>query len=290
MPRRPNTEDEGAERTQTASRHVPFITLSEYVPRVWVTLSGCNLDCRGCFSIAKKEVGPPLTVPELVRLIETSAQGLYGKGPEEVLLTGGEPTLDEEYLVHLVRSLKDISKRVTVQTNASLLTPALLDALLRAGMDELLVDVKAVNDEKHRWYTGASNSPVLNNVAYACSRICTVVNTLFIPGLVEEDEVVAIARFLADCRPLDLEFRINPFRAELSPFLMSRTPGDEELESAAMTARAYYPNTVSSRSCLKESKGGPSKTWITVFPDGRTERRGLDDYRAKNVELFGDKG
>jgi len=273
------------------TRRIPFITLSEYAPRAWITISGCNFHCRGCFSIAKREVGWDMTVEELVFLVALSAGKRYeGRRLEEVLITGGEPALDGGYLVDLVRSLKVVAKKVSVQTNASLLTHALLDALLGAGLDELLVDVKAMDDEKHRWYTGASNIPVLDHITHACPRVRMVVNTLLIPGLVDEDEVAAIARFLADCHPLDLEYRISPFRTELSPFPMSRTPSEEELESAAHAARTYYANTVSSRSCLKEAKGGSSKKWITVFPDGRTERRGLDDYRAKNAELYGGKG
>ncbi|MCG7844192.1 MAG: radical SAM protein, partial [Methanomassiliicoccales archaeon] len=255
-----------------------------------ITVSGCNFSCKGCFSIAKNEVGQRMTVGELVSLVKTSAQRQYAGLPlEEVLVTGGEPALDGEYLVDLVRSLKGVSRKVAVQTNASLLTPELLDRLLKAGMDEMLCDLKALDDEKHVWYTGSSNSGVLTNIAYACTRVRMVVNTLLIPSFVDEPEILAIARFLASNGPMDLEYRINPFRAELSPFTMSRTPSDEELEATAKAARAVYRNTVSSRSCLKESGGGMSTTWITVFPDGSVERRGLNDYRVKNRELFDNK-
>jgi len=272
------------------TRHIPFITLSEYTPRVWVTVSGCNFNCKGCFSIAKKEVGRQMTVEELVSLVEISTRGRYDdQRLEEVLVTGGEPALDGEYLVDLVRSLKNVAGKVTVQTNASLMIPALLNRLLEAGMGEMLCDIKALDDEKHIWYTGSSNSAVLANVAYACPKVKMVVNTVLIPGIVEKDEVVGIARFLASSGPLDLEFRINPFRAELSPTPMSRTPTDEELEEAAQAARAYYPKTVSSRSCLKESQRGRSTTWITVFPDEGIERRGLHDYRAKNLARYDGK-
>ena len=271
------------------TRCVPFITLSEYAPRAWVTLTGCNFDCRGCFSIAKKEVGTPMTVEALCSLVRTASEDRYGGGSlEEVLVTGGEPTLDPGYLLDLVRGLRGLADEVTVQSNAHLMTPALVDSLVGAGMTSLLVDVKAWDDERHRWYTGCSNREVLSNVRYASQRVRMVVNTLLMPGVVGPEDIESIARFLSECRPKDLEYRINPFRAELSPEPLSRTPGDDEMASAVDIARRSYERTNRSRSCLKETDGGRSKGWLTVFPDGRTEARGLQDYRKKNRELYSD--
>lgn len=151
-----------------------------------------------------------MSVDELVSLVATSAHRQYAGRPlEEVLVTGGEPTLNGEYLVELVRSLKDVSRKVAVQTNASLMTPDLLDRLLDAGMDEMLCDLKALDDEEHVWYTGSSNSNVLANIAYAGPKVRIVVNTLLIPTFVDEQEILAIARFIAGYGPMDLEYRIT---------------------------------------------------------------------------------
>ncbi|NLX46993.1 MAG: radical SAM protein [Euryarchaeota archaeon] len=268
------------------TRRIPFITLSEYAPRIWITMSGCNLRCRGCFSIAREEVGDPMTVQQLVDLVDVSAREHFGRGLQEVVITGGEPALDRDYLVRLMWALRRTSREVVLQSNATLLVPRLLDDLLATGMDRLVVDLKALDDERHSWYTGLSNRVLLDNLAYAAPRVPMVVNTLLIPGFVDGDEIVRMARLIRSFDPLDLEFRINPFRADLSPVQMSRTPSDQELEDLAERCRGEYPRTVSSRSCLRESRGGPRKTWITVYPDGSTARRGLQDYRRKNLEMF----
>jgi len=270
----------------TETRFIPFITLSEYAPRIWITMSGCNLRCRGCFSLAKEEVGEPITVDQLVTLVGSSARELYGRGLQEVVLTGGEPALDREYLLRLLIALRRISREVVLQSNASLLTPPFLEELLAAGLDRLIVDLKALDDERHVWYTGRSNRDVLKNISYAAPRAPMVVNTLLMPGLVDGEEMVNMARLLRSLEPLDLELRINPFRADLSPEKVSRTPSDGELEELAERCRREYPRTVSSRSCLRESAGGPSRTWLTVYPDGRMERRGLQDYRSQNEKMF----
>lgn len=273
------------------TRMIPFVTLSEYANRAWITLSGCNFRCRGCFSIARDPVGTPMSPEAVTSLAETSARRTYGTDMlDETMVTGGEPTLAPEYLLRLVRSLRGISKRVSVQTNAFGLVPELTDGLIKAGMDELFVDIKAFDRNTHITYTGVPNDRVLVNVAYACLRTKMVAYTLLIPGLVESEEICKIAGFLAECRPVDLEYRIAPFRAELSPEGMSRTPDDSELASAVRAARGLYVRTIVSRSCLKEAGGGPSKNWVTVFPDGRMERRGLTDYRRRNRDRFGEGG
>jgi len=230
-----------------------------------------------------------MTAEELTRLVSCSSERTYGTDAlEEVMVTGGEPALDTEYLLELVGMLRSVSGRVTVQTNASKLTPRAIDALIGSGMDGLVVDIKALDSDKHVHYTGHSNESVLSNVAYACPRVSMVANTLLMPGFVDVPEICAIAKFISECDPMDLEYRINPFRADLSPERLFRTPDDSEVERAAEAARHYYHRTVGSRSCLKETQGGRSRSWLTVLPNGQMERRGLADYRRKNDEMFRD--
>ena len=272
-------------------RQVAFITLSESRPRAWVTLPGCNFRCRGCFSIAREAFGEFMSPDELVDLLMNSSKEYYGHHSlEEILLTGGEPTLDPEFLVSLVSKLNELTEKIVVQTNGYILDPLLTDRLIDSGLEEIICDIKAWNDEVHRWYTGRSNRPVLENIRYACERIKTTVNTLLIPDVVDVKEIEGISRFLASCHPIDMEYRINPFRSELSPVPVSRDPTEKELDEAIRIASMYLPGSVRSRSCLRESGGNGTTHWMTVFPDGRMERRSVDDYRERNLRLYGEKG
>jgi pyruvate-formate lyase-activating enzyme len=256
-------------------------------PRAWITLPGCNFNCRGCFAIAKRAFGTLMSPSELVALLKTASTEYYGQTSlEEVMITGGEPALDGDFLVSLVSSLREITPRILVQTNASLLTPELLDRLIDKGLDELVCDLKAWDDSLHRWYTGHTNQAVLRNIKYACGRMKITVNTLLIPDVVDAEEIEALAHFLSQCDPKELEYRINPFRADLSPEPMSREPNEEEMKVAVMAAERHLEGSVRSRSCLRESEGGPTTHWITVFPDGRMERRGMENYRERNRALF----
>ena len=265
-------------------RYVPFITLSELKPRVWITLSGCNFKCRGCFSIAREPVGEPMTVEQLITLAKTATNEYYGDGQlEEAVITGGESTLNRHYLVDLVAHLKEFVKWVVLDTNGYFLDATYLDELIAAGLAEVVFDLKAWDEKRHEWYTGYSNKRILANIRNAYGKVKLVVNTVYIPGIVDDPEIEQIAQFLAEIDTNgDIDYRINRFRAELSPEQMSRNPYPEEIERAYSIVAKYMKNAVIGKSCVRERQVEVNTGWITVFPDGTMKRRTLDDYRAEN--------
>lgn len=120
-------------------RYVPFITLSltEPKPRIWITLSGCNFKRKGCFSIARDTVGEPMTVDGLINWVEKSNRAYNGTTLlEEAVITGGEPTLNRDFLMDLVLNLKiriEV-KHITLSTNGYLLDREYVMELKEAGI------------------------------------------------------------------------------------------------------------------------------------------------------------
>jgi pyruvate-formate lyase-activating enzyme len=268
-------------------RHIPFITLSELKPRAWITLSGCNFNCKCCFSIARDPVGEPMTVEQLVNLVKKAAGDYYGDTPlEEVVITGGEPTLERQYLVDLVSHLKEFVNWIVLDTNGYFLDDAYLQELIEAGVTEVMFDLKAWDETLHEWYTGYSNRRIVENIRNAYGKVKLVVNTVFVPGIVDDREIENIARFLAEIADeAEIDYRINRFRAELSHEKISRNPYPEEVERAYSIVATYLKSPVIGKSCVRERKVEVTRGWITVFPDGTSKRRTLDDYRADNKKL-----
>jgi pyruvate formate lyase activating enzyme len=273
--------------TRNGCRYIPFITLSELKPRVWITLSGCNFNCKGCFSIARDPVGEPMTVERLINLVKNASRNYYGDTPlEEAVITGGESTLDRQYLVDLIAHLKEFVGWIVLDTHGYFLDDAYLQELIEAGLTEVMFDVKAWDEKLHVWYTGYSNRRILSNIRNAYGKVKLVVNTVFIPGIVDDREIEDIARFLAEIEDdEEIDYRINRFRAELSREDIARNPYPEEIEHAYSIVASYMKNPVIGKSCVRERKIGVKKGWITVFPDGSGKRRTLDDYRAENKKL-----
>lgn len=264
-------------------RHIPFITLSELKPRVWITLSGCNFKCKGCFSIARDTVGEPMTAEQLTSLVKKSSSEYYGATPlEEAVITGGEPTLNKRYLVDLVSQLKEFVGWIVLDTNGCFLDAAYLDELIEAGLSEVMFDLKVWDEKLHEWYTGHSNKRILENIRNAYGKIKLVVNTVYIPGIADDPEIEQIAKFLAEIDDKgEIDYRINRFRAELSHDKISRNPYPEEIERAYLIVAKYMKNSVIGKSCVRERKIDVKRGWITVFPDGTLKRRALDDYREE---------
>jgi len=77
--------------------------------------------------------------------------------------------------------------------------PANLDYLRDCGVDAFWLDIKAHDTDKHKWLTGCSNEAILKLPEEILKRDFVLeVLSLYIPGLVEADELESIARSLKE--------------------------------------------------------------------------------------------
>jgi len=274
-----------------SKRGLLYFTLSEIEPRVWFMLTGCNFRCRGCFRPARDGGGMLLTAEETLARMEQACMSYYGKIPPEAMITGGEPALEKEYLLGLVRGLRARGfEKIVLMTNGYALgeDEGYVRELHEAGLTEAHVDLKAFSDEFHQWYTGKSNQPVLRAIERLnASGITLLVQTVYMPGLVETEEIARIAQFLASINP-QIGYRINPFVPVFAYEKVTRRPTLEEIERAYEAASRYLPTAIVSRSCYREyPTPPPQKTWITVYPDLTVKRRGMRDQMEDRLAWLG---
>ena len=134
-------------------------------------------------------------------------------------------------------TLSELKPRVWI------LDDAYLEELIAAGLTEVTFDLKAWSEKLHEWYTGYSNKSVLENIRNAYGKVKLVVNTVYIPGIVDDRETEHIARFLAEIDTNnEIDYRINRFRAELSYEKISRNPYPEEIGRAYSIVANYMKN------------------------------------------------
>ncbi len=268
-------------------RGLQYFTLSEIEPRVWFMLTGCNFRCKGCFRPARDGGGTLLTAAETLERMERACLNYYGKLPVESMITGGEPTLDKEYLLTLVKSLKEKGfEKIVLMTNGYALgtDEDYVHELEEAGLTEAHVDLKAFSEDVHKRYTGQSNKPVLKAIEKLnASGIELLVQTVYMPGIVDDAEIEQISKFLVSVNK-DINCRINPFVPIFAYEMVTRRPTLEEMERAYEIASRDLPNTIISRSCYREyPTPPPQKTWITVYPDLTAERRGMEDQKEDRL-------
>ena len=266
-------------KTKNGCRHVPFVTLSltEPKPCIWITLSGCNFHCKGCFSSACDPVGELMNVDRLINWVKNSSRTYNNSLPlEEAIITGGEPTLDKDFLLDLVLNLKMRVgvKHITLSTNGYLLN--YVKELKGAGLDEVKLDIKAYTNSIHQWYTGMSNRPVLKAARYLWkSQLDFRVETVLMPGIVDVEEIERIASFLAQI-DTEVRYKVVKFAPGEAREKVTRRPNDEEIERAVNTASKYLLNVAGGKACVQqftphESREEGTKKWIRVYPSMETE-------------------
>jgi len=273
--------------TDDDRRGVLYFTLSEIEPRAWITLTGCNFECRGCFSTAKEAGGVVMSAEETLGKLKIACMKHYGFVPEEMLITGGEPTMTKRYLLSLIALSREMGfKNIILCTNGYEIgvDSTYGEALAASGLSEAQLDIKAYDRQLHLWYTGKSNAPVLKAARNLIGAgIDLIVQTVYIPEIIEEDEIRKIASFLVGINP-EIRYRINQFEPRFSHQRIARSPTEEEMVAAYEAASEHLPNTILSMSCRREFTKEPKRgKWVTVYPDLSFKRRGVEEYARERL-------
>ncbi len=212
--------------------------VSHKEPRERVTAWHAQETCRCCGSCVlhghRSSACPGVLEPESVLL---SPQG-FGPARNIVAFTGGDITCCPEFYQECARLIKTQTDLwVLIETNGYGLTPQNLDGLQRSGVDAFWLDIKAHDEKKHAWLTGCSNAHVLRLPEEIIRRGFTLeILSLFIPGLVESDELEKIARDLFAVDPA-IPFTILAFFPEhrMKDF---RSPNVKEMVEAYTKAKS----------------------------------------------------
>ncbi|MEM2944050.1 MAG: radical SAM protein [Methanomassiliicoccales archaeon] len=213
------------------------ITFSREYGRVSLYNWGCNFSCKGCcYSI--------LSIPNEKKIpLERVKKVLLELNPTRVHFLGGEPTTNPD-LPELARFCHEELRAYTKigHSNGSNMPPRHIDAVS--------VSIKAITDEIHREYTGASNARVLDNFMRMYERGIKVdASSVYIPGYIDCDEIERIAKFISAIDP-EIPYHIVGYVPV--PGSQWRNPLAEEVQAAARVARKYLSNVTFS--CLTRER------------------------------------
>ncbi len=173
----------------------------------------------------------------------------YGNSGGGVTVSGGEPLLQPEF----VRALFELCHQEAIDTCVETCGFVDSDAMLEVipVTDHFLFDLKHMDSDIHKQYTGQINDPILKNAALVVERGADVVfRQPLIPGVNDSMEnIEATARFLAGLGKSGARLQIMPFhrmgqskyRALNMPYAMNGLgAADDEQVEAVQDAYIQY--------------------------------------------------
>jgi len=129
--------------------------------------NNCGKCAQVCYPEAIKLLGQPMTVEELLTEAKKDTV-IYKHSGGGVTISGGEPLLEPTFTVKLLRAFKEEHISVGVDTCGHVPWKNIEPVL--PYIDFFLWDIKHMNLEKHRKFTGVSNKLILSNARRVSER------------------------------------------------------------------------------------------------------------------------
>ncbi len=142
--------------------------------RTIVFLKGCALRCRWCcnpesqefkiqnmkFAGGEKVIGRDVTVSEVIKEVAKDMP-YYMRSGGGMTLSGGESLLQPEFAVSLLKAAKDLGINTAIETTGFAEFDTIREYL--EYLDYVLMDIKHIDERKHKEFTGQSNKLILEN-------------------------------------------------------------------------------------------------------------------------------
>lgn len=162
----------------------------------WDRCNQCFQCVKACNNEALTVIGKQLTVEEVVGEAERD-RIFYKNSGGGVTLSGGEPLFQTGFSLQLLQALKDKGLHTAVDTSG-FAPPDIFSAILQYT-DLLLFDIRQLDDEKHKKFTGVSNKLILSNLHLAGGKARTWIRIPLIAGFNDSPaEINDIARMAKD--------------------------------------------------------------------------------------------
>ncbi|MGE5259037.1 MAG: (2S)-3-sulfopropanediol dehydratase activating enzyme [Hyphomicrobiales bacterium] len=157
------------------------------------TCTECLLCTKACPSLALNVYGETMTVEQVIGKVEEDS-AFYSRSGGGLTIGGGEPMHQAEFAAGILKEARRRRIHTAMETCGFCKWEDLETAC--GFLDTLLYDVKSMDPEKHRTFTGVSNELILENlkrVREAFPNLSIWVRTPVVPGFNDSvDDIRAI--------------------------------------------------------------------------------------------------
>jgi len=200
----------------------------------------CTLcgDCiKACSTGALEIIGKEYEVGELVK--EILKDELFFENGGGVTISGGEPFVQYEFLLALLKRLKEEKLHIALDTTGYVECEKLLNTIEYVAL--YLYDLKLMDSKKHKRYTGVENEMILNNLEALDKNNAKIAIRIPIIPTINDDEknITETLEFLSKLDNIE-SVDLLPFHNMMSdkykrlkmPFLLGNIekPSDETMD------------------------------------------------------------
>lgn len=152
-----------------------------------------------CPTEALRIIGQKVTVAEVMETIEKD-RIFYDNSGGGVTFSGGEPLLQQKFLLALLRQCRHRGLHTIVDTCGY--APFETLASIMDNVDIFYYDLKMIDEKKHRAFTGVSNRIILENLQkLTAAKKAVQVRIPVLPGINDDSENISqTAEFLKSLR------------------------------------------------------------------------------------------
>lgn len=191
--------------------------------RTIVFFKGCFMRCRWCCNPESQEyrlqeltengktrtVGRDVTVAEVMDEAARDAV-YYHRSGGGITLSGGECMAQPEFAEALLRAAHECGYDTAIETTACASREVV--SRLLPHVDHFLMDIKHMDGDKHKAFTGKDNTLILENAHFIAENAKhLVIRVPVVPTFnATEEEIAAIARFAASL-PRVAELHLLPY-------------------------------------------------------------------------------
>lgn len=153
----------------------------------------CLACAKECYAQALRPVAKPMTIDEILDIAEQD-KGFYDNTEGGITVSGGEILMHAELVSKLIDEAGKRGMNVCIDTCGFGDPKALMEMALKDNVTYILYDMKSIDDEVHREYTGVSNQPIIDNLKMLAADARTadklIMRMPLIRGVNDSDDII----------------------------------------------------------------------------------------------------
>ncbi len=157
----------------------------------------CDECTQVCPSMALEMMGKNMTPEDVLKIVEEDAI-FYSRSGGGLTLSGGEPLFQADFCCEILKQAKEKGLHTAIETSGYADWNSMENVI--RFIDFIIYDIKSMNSDIHRRFTGVSNEIIISNLTRLCQKFSkrpVMVRTPVIPGFNDsEEDIIAIKDFV----------------------------------------------------------------------------------------------